>query len=63
VPGFRRRRLVLAGWVAALLTILAVLVVMAAAVAAIAIDATIVRMVLVPAVVQILGDRSWWLPR
>ncbi len=30
---------------------------------AIAIDATIVRMVLVPAVMQILGDRSWWLPR
>jgi len=29
---------------------------------AIAIDATIVRMVLVPAVMQILGDRSWWLP-
>ncbi len=28
---------------------------------AIAIDATVVRMVLVPAV--ILGDRSWWLPR
>jgi putative drug exporter of the RND superfamily len=31
--------------------------------AAIAIDATIVRMVLVPAVMQILGERSWWLPR
>jgi putative drug exporter of the RND superfamily len=30
---------------------------------AILIDATIVRMVLVPAVMQILGDRSWWLPR
>jgi RND superfamily putative drug exporter len=30
---------------------------------AIAIDATIVRMVLVPAAMQILGDRSWWLPR
>jgi putative drug exporter of the RND superfamily len=30
---------------------------------AIAIDATIVRMVLVPAVMQILGERSWWLPR
>ena len=26
------------------------------------VDATIVRMVLVPAVMQILGDRSWWLP-
>ncbi len=30
---------------------------------AIAVDATIVRMVLVPAIMQILGDRSWWLPR
>jgi putative drug exporter of the RND superfamily len=30
---------------------------------AIAVDATVVRMVLVPAVMQILGDRSWWLPR
>jgi RND superfamily putative drug exporter len=29
---------------------------------AIAVDATVVRMVLVPAVMQILGDRSWWLP-
>ena len=28
-----------------------------------AVDATIVRMVLVPAVMQILGDLSWWLPR
>jgi putative drug exporter of the RND superfamily len=30
---------------------------------AIFIDATVVRMVLVPAVMQILGERSWWLPR
>jgi RND superfamily putative drug exporter len=30
--------------------------------AAILIDATIVRMVLVPAVMQLLGDRNWWLP-
>jgi RND superfamily putative drug exporter len=30
---------------------------------AILVDATIVRMVLVPAVMQILGERSWWLPR
>ena len=30
---------------------------------AIAVDATVVRMVLVPAVMQILGDRNWWLPR
>ena len=31
--------------------------------AAILIDATIVRMILVPAVMQLLGDRNWWLPR
>ena len=30
---------------------------------AILVDATVVRMVLVPAVMQLLGDRSWWLPR
>jgi RND superfamily putative drug exporter len=30
---------------------------------AILIDATVVRMVLVPAVMQLLGERSWWLPR
>ena len=30
---------------------------------AILIDATVVRMVLVPAVMQLLGDRNWWLPR
>jgi uncharacterized membrane protein YdfJ with MMPL/SSD domain len=30
---------------------------------AIFLDATIVRMVLVPAVMQLLGDRNWWLPR
>ena len=30
---------------------------------AILIDATIVRMVLVPAVMQLLGERNWWLPR
>ena len=29
---------------------------------AILIDATIVRMVLVPAVMQLLGERNWWLP-
>jgi putative drug exporter of the RND superfamily len=29
---------------------------------AILVDATIVRMVLVPAVMQLLGDRNWWLP-
>ncbi len=26
------------------------------------IDATIVRMVLVPATMKLLGDRNWWLP-
>jgi putative drug exporter of the RND superfamily len=31
--------------------------------AAFLIDATVVRMVLVPAVMQLLGDRNWWLPR
>ena len=30
--------------------------------AAILIDATVVRMVLVPAVMQLLGERNWWLP-
>jgi RND superfamily putative drug exporter len=30
---------------------------------AVLVDATIVRMVLVPAVMQLLGERSWWLPR
>ena len=29
---------------------------------AVAIDATIVRMVLVPATMRLLGDRNWWLP-
>ena len=31
--------------------------------AAILVDATIVRMLLLPAVVQLLGSRNWWLPR
>jgi RND superfamily putative drug exporter len=30
--------------------------------AAILLDATLVRMVLVPAVMQLLGDRNWWIP-
>jgi putative drug exporter of the RND superfamily len=30
--------------------------------AAVLIDATVVRMVLVPAVMQLMGDRNWWLP-
>jgi RND superfamily putative drug exporter len=29
---------------------------------AVLIDATIVRMVLVPATMELLGDRNWWLP-
>ena len=29
---------------------------------AVLIDATVVRMVLVPAMMQLLGDRNWWLP-
>jgi RND superfamily putative drug exporter len=30
---------------------------------AILIDATVVRMVLVPATMALLGDANWWLPR
>ena len=30
---------------------------------AILLDATLVRMVLVPAVMQLLGDRNWWIPK
>jgi putative drug exporter of the RND superfamily len=30
---------------------------------AILVDATVVRMVLVPAVMQLLGRRNWWIPR
>lgn len=30
---------------------------------AVFIDATIVRMVLVPATMELLGDRNWWIPR
>jgi RND superfamily putative drug exporter len=29
---------------------------------AIFLDATVVRMVLVPAVMQLLGKRNWWIP-
>jgi RND superfamily putative drug exporter len=29
---------------------------------AIFLDATVVRLVLVPAVMQLLGDRNWWIP-
>jgi RND superfamily putative drug exporter len=31
--------------------------------AAVAIDATIVRMLLVPATMELLGDKNWWIPR
>jgi putative drug exporter of the RND superfamily len=31
--------------------------------AAILLDATVVRMVLVPAVMQLLGARNWWIPK
>ena len=30
---------------------------------AVAIDATIIRMLLVPATMQLLGDKNWWIPR
>ncbi len=30
--------------------------------AAVLIDATLIRMVLVPATMELLGDRNWWLP-
>jgi RND superfamily putative drug exporter len=30
---------------------------------AVFLDATIVRMVLVPATMELLGDRNWWVPR
>src|SRR5439155_7973036 len=30
---------------------------------AILVDATLVRMVLVPATMELLGDRNWWFPR
>jgi RND superfamily putative drug exporter len=31
--------------------------------AAVFIDATLVRMVLVPATMELLGDRNWWFPK
>jgi putative drug exporter of the RND superfamily len=30
---------------------------------AILVDATVVRMVLVPSIMQLLGQANWWLPR
>jgi hypothetical protein len=29
---------------------------------AVFVDATIVRLILVPATMELLGDRNWWLP-
>jgi putative drug exporter of the RND superfamily len=31
--------------------------------ASVLIDAVVVRLLLVPAVMNLLGDRCWWLPR
>ena len=31
--------------------------------AAVLIDATVVRMVLVPSTMELLGDRNWWIPK
>jgi RND superfamily putative drug exporter len=30
---------------------------------AVLIDATVVRLVLVPATMELLGDRNWWFPK
>jgi RND superfamily putative drug exporter len=30
---------------------------------AVLLDATIIRMLLVPATMELLGDKNWWLPR
>jgi RND superfamily putative drug exporter len=30
---------------------------------AVLVDATLVRLVLVPATMELLGDRNWWLPK
>jgi putative drug exporter of the RND superfamily len=30
---------------------------------AVLLDASVVRMVLVPSTMELLGDRNWWLPR
>jgi RND superfamily putative drug exporter len=30
---------------------------------AVLLDATVVRMLLVPATMELLGDKNWWLPR
>jgi RND superfamily putative drug exporter len=31
--------------------------------AAVAIDATVIRMLLVPATMELLGDKNWWIPK
>ena len=38
---------------------------MAGSVVAVAVfvDATVVRMILVPATMELLGDRNWWIPK
>ncbi|HZA39831.1 MAG TPA: hypothetical protein VFA00_04320, partial [Actinomycetota bacterium] len=30
---------------------------------AVLVDATIVRLLLVPATMEVLGDRNWWIPK
>ena len=30
---------------------------------AVFVDATVVRMILVPATMELLGNRNWWIPR
>jgi RND superfamily putative drug exporter len=30
--------------------------------AAVVIDATIIRLILVPATMELLGDKNWWMP-
>jgi RND superfamily putative drug exporter len=31
--------------------------------AAVVIDATIIRLILVPATMELLGDKNWWMPK
>ena len=54
----RRRWLVLVAWVVVLAAALPF-----AAKQAIALDATLVRLILVPATMEIMGRWNWWLPR
>jgi uncharacterized membrane protein YdfJ with MMPL/SSD domain len=55
-------RSLLIGVKAAILNLLSVGAAVGMAVAVL-IDASIVRMILVPSVMTLLGDRAWWLPR